>query len=100
MLWNGARGASREVRPPSPRLPPPLKLWRTSSADKGFGVIDLRDVFGSGAGSFRDFGLEVLELRGKNFRMALMLKILSKEIPSALVDNFSRFYRVKCTNMR
>ena len=33
-------------------------------------------------------GLEVLELRRKDFRLALMLKILSREIPSALVGNF------------
>ena len=33
-------------------------------------------------------GLEVLELRRENFRMAFMLKIFSKQIPSTLVGNF------------
>ena len=49
----------------------------------------------------RDLRVRGFRVDGKKTsRMALMLKILSKEIPSALVDNFSRFYRVKCTNMR
>ena len=33
-------------------------------------------------------GLEVLELRKKNLRMALMLKILLKEILSTLIGSF------------